>query len=109
MAATNPNAAVKALLDQLMRQGAVPGIPLVTIGGPTVVAGGGNAAQSMSNATLTPTVSVSRSSQPAQRPPVTVPSASGSRAVSDQIEYAYKVRIINHNKKSEVCVRHLND
>ena len=56
MAATNPNAAVKALLDQLMRQGAVAGIPLVTIEGPTVVAGGGNAAQSMSvsNATLTP-------------------------------------------------------
>ena len=50
----NPSAAVKALLDQLMRQGALPGLPLVTIGGPTVVAGGGNAAPSMSVSNAAP-------------------------------------------------------
>ena len=105
----NPSAAVKALLDQLMRQGALPGLPLVTIGGPTVVAGGGNAAPSMSVSNAASTVSVSRSSQPAQQPRVTVPSASASSTERAQIEYAYKVRIINPNKKSEVCVQHLND
>ena len=95
----NPSAAVKALLDQLMRQGALPGLPLVTIGGPTVVAGGGNAANSMSVSNAAPTVSVSRSSKPAQQPRVTVPSASASSTERAQIEYAYKVRIINPNKK----------
>ena len=54
--------------------------PLLSIGGPTVLAGPGGA-----------------SNQSSQQPPAKAPS------------YSYKVKIINPSKKSDVSVRHLHD
>ena len=70
---------IQRVLQQQPRVG-----PLVSIGGPTVLAGGA--------ATVSSAGVQSPHQPPAKSPP-----------------YMYKVKIINPNKKSDVSVRHLHD
>ena len=75
------------------------GGPLVTIGGPTLLAGGNT----------TSSVSTGSGSTINSRPGSMQISAASSHKAPPQPSYSYKVKIINPTRKSDVIVYHLND
>ena len=91
---------LKQLQGILTRQPTGIGGPLVTIGEPTLLAGGNTGTISSVS-----TGSGSTSSRPGS---VQI-SAASSRKAPSQPSYSYKVKIINPTRKSDVIVRHLND
>ena len=92
-APNNVGDVLKQLQGILTRQPPGIGGPLVTIGGPILLAGGGNTTNSVSAGN-----SRSGSVQ-----------VSATRKTLPQPSYSYKVKIINPARKSDVIVLHLND
>ena len=93
-APNNVGDVLKQLQGFLARQPPGVGGPLVTIGGPAVLAQGGNT-NTISSASVTTNTRPQSSAQ--------------SRKTSLHPSYSYKVKIINPTRKSDVIVRHLND